>query len=91
MDEITFNCARELAQNVIFGGSVCVADALVLLNWLDDNKQARIIRHRNGLVTLCYCSRCSTIVTEGDNFCHGCGRRLIDDKVHPVLPEWQNV
>lgn len=80
MDNITFDSARSLAQDVIFGERVpCVADALILLNWLDDNKPVHINHHKNGFLTLCYCSRCSTIVQEGDHFCNGCGRRIISD------------
>ena len=80
MDSVTYESALTLAQAVIFGERVPnVADALVLLNWLDDNKPARINRHKNGFLTLCYCSRCSTIVNDGDRFCNGCGRKLLND------------
>ena len=77
MDPVTYDAALNLAQSIIFSErSVNVADALVLLNWLDDNKPVRINRHKNGFLTLCYCSRCSTIVQEGDCFCNGCGRKI---------------
>lgn len=80
MDPVTYEAALNLSQSIIFSErSVNVADALVLLNWLDDNKPVRINRHKNGFLTLCYCSRCSTIVQEGDRFCNGCGRKILND------------
>lgn len=80
MDPVTYEAALNLSQSIIFSErSVNVADALILLNWLDDNKPVRINRHKNGFLTLCYCSRCSTIVQDGDRFCNGCGRKILND------------
>lgn len=80
MDPITFRAALGVAQAVIFGErTVSVADALVLLNWLDDYKPVHMEQHKNGYLTLCYCGRCSTIVQKGDHYCNGCGRRFAVD------------
>lgn len=79
MDPVTYESALTLAQSIIFGERVPnVADALLLLNWLDDHKPAHVNQNKNGFLMLCYCGRCSTIVQKGDRFCNGCGRRLLD-------------
>lgn len=77
MDKVSFESARQLAQDVIFSGEPKIADAMILLNWLDDHRPVRVNRYKNGFLTLCYCGRCSRIVGEGDSFCNGCGRVLI--------------
>ena len=76
MDRETFSTAKELCKGLLFHRSFNDSDVLVLYSWLLDNESVKVYRHRNSLVTLCYCGRCSTIVAEGDRYCNQCGREL---------------
>lgn len=76
MDQETMRTSEELCKGLLFHRRYNDVDVLVLWSWLHDNQPVKVYRHRNNLVTLSYCGRCSTIVGEGDRYCSQCGRSL---------------
>ena len=73
MDKMSYDCSLDLAQDVIFGTSPKVSDALVLLNWLSAHKPCNPVKGGIGMQTMYFCRNCDAQVYKGDNFCSKCG------------------
>lgn len=78
MEREVYNIMNDMVHGIIFEERVPnIADALIILNWLDDHRPTYAHRNQNGFLTLSYCGRCGTIVGEGDKYCSQCGRGLV--------------
>ena len=78
MNESMNELIQSVMTDIIFRGRYQVPDCLAILNYCKDHQAVRMYKNKSRLLTLCYCGRCSTIVSEGDKYCNQCGRELYD-------------